>query len=380
MEFNAEEIRLLIIEKIAGTIEPADDLLLQNILENDSRARELWNDISQDVEQAQAAGFSIEVDEQSQWNQLYPQLEERSNSKILTIAKRFVVAASLLSIIVLTYMGLRSEEKNLPLPVASSLATFNVKVPTLELPNHQLIELKTNQSQNIDGVEFTIKHNSLTYKADQHYNKNWTLMIPPGYDYKVQLSDGTEVTLNAATSITFPATFKGGKREVSVDGEAFFKVAKNKEHPFIAHTDATDVVVTGTEFNVNSYNANSVQTSLVEGSVILKNKDSRQVYLKPGLEASYTDQKGFETHAFDSAEVLSWMKGVYYFRNTPLNELSSVIKRWYNVDSDFASSGLHLKTFSGELRKSQPLQSFLDNLVVSGDVRCQLKNGKIIFR
>jgi transmembrane sensor len=382
MELNKEEIRLLIIEKIAGSIEPADEVIIEHLIKHNPEVHEMWLTISEELSEAKSLGFRVNVDEQEQWERLEPLLEDRPFSKIRILTKRVLAAASILAIVATGYWWLRPGKSNSDASYASSLAAIKVKLPTLELPNHQLIELPANEHKKFKAGNAVFETNgkTLSYTTAINNQQHWTLLIPPGYDYKIQLSDGTEVWLNAATSLRFPASFSGDTRELSMDGEAFFRVAKNKEHPFVLHTLATEVMVTGTSFNVNTYNTNRIQTSLVEGSVILRNEKTKEVQLAPGFEAHFTDQLGFEMQPFDSLETLSWMKGIYYFRKTPLKELSEVIKRWYNVESEFASSALQNKTFSGELRKEQPLQSFLENLSLSGDITGELSKGKIYFR
>jgi len=382
MDLNMEEIRLLIIEKIAGSIEPADDLIIEQLINDDQGVRQMWLAISDEVREAQSLGFNVNVDEQQQWNRLEPLLENPSASRIRVLGRRILAAASILAVVATGYWWRHSGKSSLKASSTSSLAAIKIKLPTLELPNHQVVELPGNEHKKfkIGDAVFETDGKTLSYTTAAGNHQNWTLSIPPGRDYKIQLSDGTEVWLNAATSLKFPANFSDSTRDISMEGEAFFKVAKNKEHPFIVHTMATEVLVTGTEFNVNTYNTNKIQTALVEGSVTLRNKNNKEVRLKPGFEAEFTKQLGFETRPFDSLEVLSWMKGIYYFRNTPLKQLAEVIKRWYDVESEFSNSALQNKTFSGELRKEQPLQSFLENLNLSGDVNGRLSSGKLYFR
>jgi transmembrane sensor len=381
MQLTNEEIRVLIIEKIAGSIEPAENLVIEQLINDDRGVHEMWLAISEEVREAELRGFSVNVDEQVQWDRLEPLMASPPPSKIKVIAIRILAAASILAAILTGYWWLQPG-KSSDASSGSSLALFKIKVPTLELPDHQLVELeaKEHKSFRVGDAVFELEGRTISYTAAAGNHQNWALSIPAGDDYKIKLSDGTEVWLNAATILKFPANFSGGTREISIEGEAFFKVAKNKQQPFIVHTSATEVLVTGTQFNVNTYDKNKIHTSLLEGSVTLRNEKSGEVHLKPGFEAKFSNQSGFETQPFDSLEVLSWMKGIYYFRNTPLKELSEVIKRWYDVDTEFSNNEIQNKTFSGELRKEQPLQTFLENLNLSGDVQGQLKNGKASFR
>jgi transmembrane sensor len=382
MQLNSEEIRLLIIEKIAGSIEPADDLIIIQLIKDDQGVREMWLEINAEVQEAASFGFDVDVDEQQEWSQLEPLLANPSKSKIRLLGRRILAAASILAVLGTGYWWLQSGKSTTDVSVTPVVNAGKIKFPTLELANHQLVELPGNEHKKFRAGDaiFETDGRTLIYTTTAGKKQNWILSVPHGSDYKIQLSDGTEVWLNAATSLKFPANFSGDTREVSVEGEAFFKVVKNKQCPFIVHALATDVLVTGTAFNVNTYTKDKIRTALVEGSVTMRNGNTKKVELKPGFEADFTSQLGFETRPFDSVEVLSWLKGIYYFRNAPLKDLSEVIKRWYDVESAFSNSALQDKTFSGELRKEQPLASFLENINLSGNVNCLLVNGKIYFK
>ncbi|MBO9571593.1 MAG: FecR domain-containing protein, partial [Chitinophagaceae bacterium] len=95
-----------------------------------------------------------------------------------------------------------------------------------------------------------------------------TMTTPKGGQYQLTLSDGTKVWLNAASSITYPITFTEKNRTVSITGEAYFEVAKNKTKPFIVKTTTDEITVLGTSFNVNAYaDEKAMKTSLIEGSI-----------------------------------------------------------------------------------------------------------------
>jgi transmembrane sensor len=382
MQLNKEEIRVLIIEKISGSIETADDLILLQLINDDDDVHQMWLAISEDVKTATSLGFNINVDEQQQWNQLEPLLNNPSRSKIRFFARRVLAAASILAAVGTGYWWLSSDKLSFDSSAPASLSKGKSKFPTLELPDHQVVELTGNEQRKfkIGDAVFETNGRVLSYTTTAGNTQNWALTVPQGSDYKIQLPDGTEVWLNAATSLKFPANFSGHTREVSIAGEAFFKVAKNNGHPFVVHALSTEVLVTGTSFNVNTYTVDRVRTALVEGSVTMRNQNTKEIHLKPGFEADFTSRLGFETQPFDSVEVLSWMKGIYYFRNTPLKDLSEVIRRWYDVESEFSDVALQNKMFSGEMRKEQPLQSFLENLNLSGDVNCLLVDGRIYIK
>ena len=375
MDFTSEQIQILLIEKIAGTIAPKDDLVIEQLLADDAGVRRLWLEMNQQVRQAEAQGFSLNVNEEHRWQQLRLFLKKQRRPSRVSFARVVGVAAAIAAVVVGMYFFMKEQPS----------LQADVKQPgiTLSMDNGEIIRLHDHESKTLQfgGATFQVSDKELTYASSPAGPQPWsTLAVPASFDYKVRLSDGTEVWLNAETSLRFPVRFFGQTREVYIDGEAYFKVAKNTRQPFIVHTPKTDVLVTGTQFNVNTYNGDGIQTALVEGAVVTKSAGSRQVDLKPGFKVTYNAQRGFRTEAFDETEVLSWMKGVYYFHNASLQELANVLARWYAIKVHFEDAALQQKTFSGELKKQQSLQSFLDNLRLSADVQSSTKDGVVYFK
>ena len=114
------------------------------------------------------------------------------------------------------------------------------------------------------------------------------MTTPRARQYNLELSDGTKVWLNASSSITFPTSFAANERKVILTGEVYFEVAKDKTRPFRVSVNDMQVNVLGTHFNVNAYDdEDAVNTTLLEGSVLLTEKD-KKVLLKPGQQAQTT--------------------------------------------------------------------------------------------
>jgi transmembrane sensor len=206
-------------------------------------------------------------------------------------------------------------------------------------------------------------NNELVADAGAPAKVEWnTLTVPPRTDYRLELADGTEVHLNASSTLRFPFIFLGKTREVYLDGEAYFIVAKNSSQPFIVHTPSTSVKALGTAFNINSYNADLVVTSLVQGAAVTDVGDSLDVTLKPGYEAIYRTGERFKVKRFDESITLSWREGIYRFRNTRLADLQPVIQRWFGLKLAFEPQSIAGAEYSGCLEKNKPLSGFLDQL------------------
>ena len=144
-----------------------------------------------------------------------------------------------------------------------------------------------------------------------------TITTPRGGQYQIELPDGSQVWLNAVSSLRFPTAFAGKERRVEVTGEAYFEVAKNATMPFkvVIATPAgngTEIEALGTQFNIMAYNDEvAVRTTLLEGSVKI-NQDSKPVLLKPGQQARLQDKSLKIIENVDTEEVIAWKNG--YFR------------------------------------------------------------------
>ena len=152
-------------------------------------------------------------------------------------------------------------------------------------------------------------------------------------DYKVTLSDGTEIWLNAESKIEFPKSFSNEGRHVKLSGEAYFKVARDEKRPFLVSTSRMDVRVLGTEFNLKSYAKEPAMLSLVNGSVeIMKHGSSKvEALLKPGQTAMAQANIPIKLVAADIYGAVQWKDGFFYFDEKPIVEILKELARWYNM-------------------------------------------------
>jgi len=195
-----------------------------------------------------------------------------------------------------------------------------------------------------------------------------SIRVPTAYMYSITLEDGTVVHLNAATELRFPFAFNNAGREVFVDGEAYFSVAKDAKRPFIVHTKKGDVNVLGTAFNINTYE-NKLVVSLISGSVVVKPQKNSGIALKPCQELTL-DPLSLETSlaAFRDEEVMSWLYGQYRFQAQSLAAVCKTAERLYGVKIIFDSPPLAQLKYSGKIDKKEPLARFLERLKENGKV------------
>ena len=198
------------------------------------------------------------------------------------------------------------------------------------------------------------------------------IIVPTGGEYNLILSDGTWVYLNAESVITFPKKFVGERREVILEGEAYFHVTASKEHPFIVKTRDMDVLVTGTEFNVKAYpDESNVQTTLLQGKVaVFAGEDKKEkVEIRPNQQAEW-DRGGvkLQVREVDPDLFVAWKNGHFIFRQDRLEDIMRTLARWYDMEVIYLDTSIKDMAFAGKLDSLFTVSSELEGETVSADI------------
>ncbi|RPD42156.1 FecR family protein [Chitinophaga barathri] len=189
-----------------------------------------------------------------------------------------------------------------------------------------------------------------------------TLTTPPGGQYRLRLPDGTEVWLNAASSIRFPVTFAKTERKVEVTGEAYFEVAQNAASPFkVIVNKQTEVQVLGTSFNINAYtDEQDIKTTLLSGKVKVI-AGNTGVQLSPGQQAVNRAGRVEVNKNVDTDKVTAWKNGLFNFQDASLEEVMRQLSRWYNIEIIY-ENGIPDMEFYGKMQRDIPLSAMLKML------------------
>lgn len=210
------------------------------------------------------------------------------------------------------------------------------------------------------------------------YGKAVTMNTPRGGTYQIKLSDGTQVWLNASSSLKFPASFVSLKeRKVELTGEGYFEVAKNKALPFIVISKGQQVEVLGTHFNISSYKEDvAVKTTLLEGSVKVKsNKES--LLLMPGQQSILINGKT-KVIQVQTEDVVAWKSGYFMFNNESLEDIMLKVARWYDVDVEYKNVSTRKITFFGTVSRFSNISEVLRKLELTGEVKFEIEGKRII--
>ncbi|MDB5121829.1 MAG: Anti-sigma factor [Sphingobacteriales bacterium] len=206
-----------------------------------------------------------------------------------------------------------------------------------------------------------------------------TIETPRGGKYKVNLPDGTQVWLNAASSLKYPTRFTGNLRTVELDGEAYFEVAHDKAHPFKVITDKQIVEVLGTHFNLNSYaDESSVKTTLLEGSVkVLELKTKQTQLLKPG-EQAVLETGSLEVKQADLSLEMAWKNGEFIFSSNDFRAEMRKISRWYDVDIVYSPDAPDDFQLGGFVSRSKNISEVLDLIELTGKVHFKVEGRRVL--
>ena len=183
-----------------------------------------------------------------------------------------------------------------------------------------------------------------------------TFDTPPGVKSQVQLPDGTHVWLNSNSQLTYSSAFVEGERRVTLLGEAFFEVAKDKKHPFSVNLGKIGVEVVGTKFNVTNYtDENRTEVVLTEGKIKLYRNDSVNnrviAEMKLGDQAIYEKSNSrLSLHQVNTDKYTSWIDGRLVFMDDKMDEVVRKLDRWFNVTIEVANPEINSYVYTGTFR------------------------------
>ena len=197
----------------------------------------------------------------------------------------------------------------------------------------------------------------------------------------IQLSDGTYITLNHYSSISFPKKFKNKNREIQLEGEAYFDVRKDKNHPFIVQTGNIYVEVLGTQFNVEAYsNDEIIKTSLYEGSVAINNiANQNKLVLEPNETAIYNkiEREIIKTKSPDITDDIAWKNGAFIFSNKPLREIVRELSNSFGIEIIIVDSILREYKMTARFTNKESLEEILSLLQPVGNFKYTINNQTI---
>ena len=213
-----------------------------------------------------------------------------------------------------------------------------------------------------------------------------TIQTPRGGEYQLVLPDGTNVWLNAASSLRYPVSFDDSMRIVELVGEAYFEVtrAEKRRHriPFVVKTAQQEVQVLGTHFNIKAYPEEpTTKTTLLEGRVrVAVVGGVLSEVLQPNEEATTVLNDGnLSISMVDPANAIAWKNGIFAFHNNTVAEMMNTISRWYDVEVEYEGGGVPAdRTFGGTISKFESFEKLLRTIELTGTVKFRVEGRRVI--
>lgn len=297
---------------------------------------------------------------------------KKKNTRILWTAIAGV-AATVIVILILRTMMISPEPKLESIKIFE--ANHAIAQATLQIDDEK--EIRPLKDQKIDYHRTIQTENKEVGKQKVQIHR---LSIPRGETFKVVLSEGTEVFLNSDSRLVYPTVFKGKERIVSLEGEAYFKVSKDVEHPFIVKTGNVQVRVLGTEFNVRGYSPADVRITLITGKVAVSDTcGTHNVEMEPGQSAQLSTDGTFAVSEVNIESFLYWKEGFFYFDDIPLADMMKEIGRWYNIDIEFRNSKIMDLRMHFFANRHQDIFNLIELLNRKERVHAYFETGKLII-
>lgn len=369
---NIEEI---IIKRLSEEHLSKEESVFFDKWYQNSSNREYYNDLLKIRSGIIASQVKERIDKRKAWNQVHP---ARKISLIRTLLKFAAIMILPLSLGVFLLIRENKQEKvvyaEVPVQPGKKQAVLTLSSGQQVMLADTIVHVneKGMVISNFPDKELVYKIMNDTMKTETIYN---TVTVPRGGEYKLVLADGTIVWLNSDSHIRYPVTFSGNTRQVELEGEAYFEVAKDVEKPFIVRMNEYNVRVTGTQFNVRNYLNESLATTLVEGGVQIERK-GKVDRLRPGQQAVLENNE-IRIRVVNVEEQVAWRHGAFGFTQCRLENIMEELARWYDVDVFYMNQQVKDYHFSAWFKRSSSINEVINILEKTKKISLDLK-GRIL--
>lgn len=370
-ENNDKQIRMadLIAKFVKGGLSTEESEELEAWLEADPKNKELFAELNDPSLQKKTFEYFAGKDLAAGWEKVSLSIENNRNSKINSY-RWWAIAATILLLFSISGWWVIAKRNNLQQKNVVTQSTGKEIYPgsyTATLIDgkglsHNLLK---NDKVAIEGYAVNTEDGLKYYRKNNVPDTN-TLVVPPKGMFHMTLEDGTEVWLHPSSTLKYPVCFTGPQRNVTLTGEAYFKVAKNPDKPFRVHCNGVVTEAVGTEFNINGYEE-WVTTSLVKGIVNIITKKGRKTLTAGNRLTTKADAPPQQAEKLDTSLAEGWKNGDFDFQETKLPEVMSALAEWYGIQIAYAGKyGWAAKTFTGKLPRNIPLGEVLQIIEMTG--------------
>ncbi|MDR0266263.1 MAG: FecR family protein [Sphingobacterium sp.] len=378
MEENSGHISQLLQKFLFGQLTDVEKLQFEEWLQANDQNRQLLESFRKAKNIEQDLAIVKQLDANRAWEKLNNKGKKPNHKWFIGIAASLLLLASFFYL--WQNYHLRTDDT---IHTSASYLVQDVEPARsgaiLQLSNGEKIALNDKTSKTYDsnktfvgnGRELVIKNN----KSQRESRLN-SLIVPRASFYKITLSDGTRVWVNAQSNLKFPAQFSENERRVSLEGEAYFEVAHDAKKPFFVESKAGEIKVLGTHFNVFAYH-DDIRATLVEGKVEVRQHENK-LELNPGEFASLSKNNMIKGSA-DIQQDLAWHNNEFYFKKETIVNIAHQLSRWYDLDVKFRGNVQLNKEYSGSIQRDVKLSQVLEMLSYVSNLRFEIHGKELII-
>ena len=382
------QIKNILKARLDGSITPEEEAVLQEWAESDPQHRALLDLLDESADHLPLLGHLYNYDESRVWRNIRKEARRRRFRKMARESRKYAAVAAVLLFAgygIWQWIDDRNREEACRAYIEQ--VTPGVRGAVLTLSSGEQVDLEQGGERTLveqDGTRIEVAGEEVAYhdaEPEEEEIPAWnTVSVPRGKEFSLQLSDGTKVWLNSASSLRFPVRFGEGPREVVVTGEAFFDVAKDADRQFIVHADTVAVAVYGTAFNIAAYeDETDVETTLLRGSVEVTS-GRRKVMLEPGQQARVGRSGAiFDVRQVPAEEYAAWTRGVFAFQEEPLSSICRKLSRWYDIEILPSGFDADQVRYTGEIRRYETFAEMVRLLERTNQIRIDVQDGRILL-
>ena len=371
-----------LIAFLSGELDEREEEDVRVWLEASQENRNAYESLMKDYLRIRWVQENVQIREEQAKKIIFSSLKKKRN-----LTPYYGVAASIAVLLIVTLFFFIREDKQV---VSEKLVVSEIKPiqskAMLVLSTGEQIQLtkSTQKIQEQDGSVLKIdsvmgvQYDALSTQRVEKpiYNK---IVVPRGGEYFVTLSEGTKVWLDADSELEYPVFFSGDFREVKLKGNAYFCVTKKNDKPFVVRAGEFSLKVYGTEFNVNAYDLQNIETVLVNGSIGFKANISTPERMMAPNELAVSDSRTgqSEIHQVDIDPYIAWKNQNIVFVNERLESIMEKMARWYDVTVFFQDESLKDLRFDCNMRRYADIRDLFFFLEKTSNARFAL-NGRTV--
>lgn len=371
-----------LIAFLSGELDEREEENVRVWLEASQENRNAYESLMKDYLRIRWVQENVQIREEQAKKIIFSSLKKKRN-----LTPYYGVAASIAVLLIVTLFFFIREDKQV---VSEKLVVSEIKPiqskAMLVLSTGEQIQLtkSTQKIQEQDGSVLKIdsvmgvQYDALSTQRVEKpiYNK---IVVPRGGEYFVTLSEGTKVWLDADSELEYPVFFSGDFREVKLKGNAYFCVTKKNDKPFVVRAGEFSLKVYGTEFNVNAYDLQNIETVLVNGSIGFKANISTPERMMAPNELAVSDSRTgqSEIHQVDIYPYIAWKNQNIVFVNERLESIMEKMARWYDVTVFFQDESLKDLRFDCNMRRYADIRDLFFFLEKTSNARFAL-NGRTV--